>query len=146
MNVAELNSTEALKPGAELWVVKNDSQSKWWQELDFRSGFLLSKCLFHHRRPVATKVNEILEVTEFPKFQFIDNSNNLLVGSSDHFANKWILLWQDDPAETEATIHEISQSLKFKSVRLFSDSDALLKKLKARSKSSLDDITFIENT
>lgn len=146
MNVAELNATEALKPGADLWVIKNDSQSKWWQELDFRSGFLLSKCLFHHRRPMSTKVNEILEITEFPKSQFLNNSTHLLVGSSDHFANKWILLWQDDPNQTEDAIHEISQSLKFKSVRLFSDSEALLKKFKARSKSSLDDITFIENT
>lgn len=146
MNVAELNSTEALKQGADLWVIKNDSESKWWQELDLRSGFLLSKCLFHHRRPMSVKVNEILEITEFPKSQFLDNSNNLLIGSSDHFANKWILLWQDDPIETEKNIYEISQTLKFKSVRLFSDSETLLKKIKARSKSSLDDITFIENT
>jgi len=146
MNVAELNSTEALKAGADLWILKNDSQNKWWQELDFRSGFLLSKCLFHHRRPVSTKVTEILDITEFPRAQFFNDDNHLLVGSSDHFANKWILIWQDDPTEVEETVHEISKTLKFKSVRLFSDSEALLKKLKARSKSSLDDITFIENT
>ncbi len=146
MNVAELNSTEALKPGADLWVLKNDSQSKWWQELDFRSGFLLSKCLSHHRKPLSTKVNELLEITEFPKSQFLNNSSQLLIGTSDHFANKWILLWQDDVGETEITIHEIAQSLKFKNIRLFSDSESLVKKIKARSKSSLDDITFIENT
>lgn len=146
MNVAELNTTEALKAGSDLWVVKNDSQSKWWQELDFKSGFLLSQCLYHHRRPTSTKVNEILDLTNLPRFQFLTEDSSLLVGSSDHFANKWILLWENDATETEQTIHKISQTLKFKSVRLFSDSDALLNKLKARSKSSLDDITFIENT
>lgn len=90
MNVAELNATEALNAGADLWIIKNDSQNKWWQELDFRSGFLLSECLYHNRRPMATKVNEILDITELPRAQFFKDSNNLLVGTSDHFANKWI--------------------------------------------------------
>lgn len=146
MNVAELNSTEAFNAGADLWVLKNDSQSKWWQELDFRSGFLLSQCLFHSPRPMSIKVNEILDITEFPKAQFFTESNHLLVGTSDHFANKWILLWQNDPTEVEKEIQQMAKTLKFKSVRLFSDSQDLLKKLKARSTSSLDDITFIENT
>lgn len=146
MNVAELNSTEALKPGADLWVLKNDSQNKWWQELDFRSGFLLSRTLFHSPRPMATKVIEILDITELPRTQFFAEANSLLVGSSDHFANKWILLWQNDPAEADQAITQISQTLQVKSIRLFSDSDAVLQKLKARSKSSLNDITFIENT
>lgn len=146
MNVAELNATEALNAGADLWIIKNDSQNKWWQELDFRSGFLLSECLYHNRRPMATKVNEILDITELPRAQFFKDSNNLLVGTSDHFANKWILLWEDNPAAVEESLDKMAVTLKIKSIRLFSDTEVLLKKLKARSKSSLSDITFIENT
>lgn len=144
MNVAELNENEALKSGSDLWVIKNDSQNKWWQELDFRSGFLLSQCLYHHRKPMGAKVNELLEITEFPKVQFINNSENLLIGSSSHFLNKWILIWDGSANQLDSEIEEMSKNLKFKSIRLFPDSENLLQKLMARQRSSLDDITFIK--
>jgi hypothetical protein len=146
MNVAELTDAEAFDKGADLWIVKNDPQSKWWQELDLRSGFLLSRCLSHHRKPMGSKVNQILEITEFPRPTSIGESENLLIGTADHFLNKWILLWQNDPNIVDNSIEEMTKTMNFKSVRLFSDAETFLKKWKARPKSSLDDITFIKNT
>ena len=146
MNVAELSEAQAFSEGADLWIIKNEPQNKWWQEIDFRSGFLLSHCLYHHKKPVATKVNEILEVTGFPRSHFIQDTDLLLIGSSDHFLNKWILVWDKETSSVNDMLLQISKSLNFKSVRFFSDSDSLLKSLKSGPKTSLADISFIKNT
>ena len=146
MNVAEIPESQAFNEGAELWVIKNDPADKWWQEIDYRSGFLLSHCLYHHKKPVSTKVNELLEITEFPRSQFIQDTDLLLVGSSDHFLNKWILLWDKKTSTVGEMLAEISKNLNFKSARFFSDSEALLKSVKSGPKTSLTDITFIKNT
>ena len=146
MNVAEIPADQAFSGGADLWILKNDSQNNWWQEIDFRSGFLLTQCLHYHKKPMATKVNEILELTEFPRSEIIADTNCLLIGSSDHFLNKWILIWDPPTPQVNETLERISKTLKFNSVRFFSESDIIIKNLKASRKASLTDITFIKNT
>ncbi len=145
MNVAEIPADQAFSGGADLWILKNDSLNKWWQEIDFRSGFLLTQCLHYHKKPMATKVNEILELTEFPRLQIIEDANCLLIGSSAHFLNKWILIWDQPSPKINDMLERISETLKFSSVRFFSESEELIKELKASRKTSLSDITFIKN-
>ncbi len=146
MNAAELSNNEAFNPGSDLWVIRNNPENKWWNELDFRSGFLLSQCLFHHKKTQPVQLEEILQQTELKKITFTEDPNFLLVGSSDHFLNKWILLWDQETEKVIDQIERISSQLKAPSVRFFSDSKELLSLIKARQKTSLTDITFIENT
>ncbi len=146
MNAAEISEAEAFGAGSELWIIKNDSTSKWWQEIDFRSGFLLSHCLYHHRKPVSSKVNEIMELTEFPRSQFSPDTNSLLIGTADHFLNKWILIWDHKTSDVNEMLDQILVSLKIKSIRFFSDAEPIVKRLKSSPKTSLTDITFIKNT
>lgn len=146
MNAAEITTTQAFQAGSDLWVVKNDPQDTWWQEIDFRSGFLLSQCLHHHQKAPSVQLNEILELTEIKRLQIHEDENLLLVGSADHFHNKWILLWNQDAAKAVEKIQQISGQMKTTSVRFFSESKLFIKQLQSSPKTSLTDIAFIENT
>lgn len=146
MNVVEISEAEAFKAGSDLWIIKNEPNAKWWQELDFRSGFLLSQCLYHSKKTSSPKLNEILELTELAKFHFSEDEDMLLVGTSDHFLNKWVLIWNQEPAKVSAKLEQISASLKTNSLRFFSHSELIMGHMEARPKTSLTDITFIENT
>lgn len=146
MNVVEIAEDDAFNPGSDLWVVKNDPQNKWWQELDFKSGFLLSNCLYHSKKAPAPQLLEILEMTEMKSLKYVVDEDFLLIGTSDHFLNKWILIWNKNATEVSAKLEKITPGLKTESIRFFSDSEAIMKSVKARPKTSLTDITFIKNT
>jgi hypothetical protein len=146
MNVVEISAAEAFNPGSDLWVVKNDFKNSWWNELDFRSGFLLSHCLVHTKKAFPAKITELLELTELKKYSFSEDQTNLLLGSSDHFLNKWILIWDNNPEKIVEKLEQMALQLKTNSVRFFSDSELLMGFMEARRKTSLTNITYIENT
>ncbi len=158
MNPNKISEAQAFLSGADLWVIKNDFNLKWWNDLDFRSGFLLSRCLFHNKIPIPSQITQLITETELPLFQLSPLSQCLVVGSSAHFLNKWILLWTESPEEVVAQIDQMIPALKIDSIRFFSDSDYLIKILtarlaisknmssEARPKVSLSHIEFIENT
>ncbi len=146
MNVVKVSEADAFNSGSELWIIKNKFENKWWQEIDFRSGFLLSHYLHRSKKFVAPQMTEILKLTGISRLEFVENENTLLIGSSHHFLNKWILIWNADASEVSDKIQQLTENLKIKSIRLFSDSEVLLSHLKTRPKTSLADFSFIENT
>ena len=146
MNVVEILETEAFNQGSDLWVVKNDTNNKWWQELDFKSGFLLSQCIERNKKSTPQKLTEILELTDIKKLHFSEDPDFLLVGSSAHFLNKWILIWNSAPEKVSQKIIEILAAQKTNTVRFFSDAETIMSFIEARPKASVFDISYIENT
>lgn len=147
MSVAKLSEQEALSAGAELWVIRNDPSLAWWSKLDFLSAYLLSENFFRPKKQVPAQLLNILEATRFDTFSQSSLQNYVLLGSEDHFFNRWLLVWnQLKEEELAVSIAELSAKLKFSSIRIFSDSKSLTAALLARPSASSLNISFIENT
>ena len=143
MNVDKISLDEAFSAGAELWIVPNQ-QNELWQELDYRSGFLLSTCKSHQKAEEPFKINEIIQQTLIEKKDFSNSSKSLLIGTEDHFFNKWILIIPEDTAEALADIAEACDSLNIRSVRFFSTPSEIVSSVGARLSASLSRISFVE--
>ncbi len=143
MNADKLTAETAFDAGADLWVL-SEAQNGWWQNIDFRTGFLLSHCLLFQKKEPSSRLEAILTETQIKRINFSSDAKSLLLGTENHFFNKWILIVPD---EMELAINEISTAcdmLKVHSIRLFSPSEDLLKKLSARLSASLNRISFVE--
>ena len=157
MKIVEIPESQAFSAGDDLWVVKNDFNNKWWNQIDFRSGFLLSHCLFHHKKQMPHQLAQIIESTELGLTNPPTPPSALVLGSQAHFLNKWILIWQDSIEQTTSQIEQMIDPLRIQSVRFFSNSPAFTQiisaaqklastKGSASPKASLHQISFIENT
>lgn len=147
MNVVKLIEDEAISSGAELWVVHNDPSLKWWSKLDFLSGYLLTQNYFRKEKELSTELINIIEATslDIPSQQKLHNY--VLLGTEDHFLNKWILVWNNlSEAQLADIIIGMSKKLKFSNVRLFSHFTPISKALQTRQTTSLETISYIENT
>ena len=143
--ISNAGAQEAFAPGADLWVIQNKPESKWWQEIDYRSRFLLSRNYFHSKKEIPSELADIIKATSMQEPQKIDPKNYVLIGSSDHFLNKWILIWNDlSPLELCKAVESLSKDLKFDSVRFFSHVDELKKVVKTRPTTSSLTISYIE--
>jgi hypothetical protein len=147
MSAVKLTENEALSAGADLWVIRNDPALHWWSKLDFLSAYLLSENYFRPKRQVPAQLLSIIEATRFDTFSQPSLQNYVLLGTEDHFFNKWVLVWsQLKEHDLADSIAELSAKLKFSSVRFFSDSEALTSALLTRPSASSINISFIENT
>ena len=145
MNVSNISAEEAFNSGSELWIIENDFKNYWWNEVDFRSGFLLSSCLYHHKKPVSSQMSQLLSETEMKSYSFNEDANTLLLGSSQHFLNKWILLWQNSPESVAQKVQQMIPSLKVKNIRVFSQDKSLKQLLETRLTASFDQISYVED-
>ena len=143
MNVDKISLAEAFSAGAELWIVP-DQQNELWQELDYRSGFLLSTCKSHQKPEEPFKINEIVQQTSIEKKDFSNSSKSLLIGTEDHFFNKWVLVIPENTAESLADFAKACDSLNVKSVRFFSTPSEVVSSFGARLSASLSRISFVE--
>jgi len=147
MSAVKVSEQEALSAGAELWVIRNDPALAWWSKLDFLSAYLLSENFFRPKKQVPAQLLNILEATRFDTFSQPSLQNYVLLGTEDHFFNKWLLVWnQLKEKELADSIVDLSGKLKFSSVRIFSDSKSLSEALATRPSASSLNISFIENT
>ncbi len=143
MNADRLAADAAFEAGADLWVLSS-GQTSWWQKIDFRTGFLLSQSLLFQKKEASNQLQSILTETQIAKINFSTATKSLLLGTENHFFNKWVLIIPEE-IETSATeIHRICDSLKIHSVRFFSPSKALLTKVSARLSTSLNRISFVD--
>lgn len=133
----------AFDAGAELWVITSE-QTKWWQQIDFRTGFLLSKCLLFQKTEASTKINTILKETQLPNKTFLTARKSILIGTQSHFFNKWVLVTPNDEKLALTEISEVCESLKVHSVRFFCSSQQLIAGLIARPSASLNRISFVD--
>lgn len=147
MNADKLTADAAFDAGADLWILSKSqsaSQSGWWQNIDFRTGFLLSHCLLFQKKEVSSRLEAILAETQIKKIDFSSPAKSLLLGTENHFFNKWILIVPDEITLAVSEINAACDLLKIHSIRLFSPSQALLEKISARLSTSLNRISFVE--
>ncbi len=143
MSVLNLPSEAALQAGADLWVVENNAQSYWWNELDFRAGFLFSKTLNHSKVKLPEVILKLLNDTQLPSFSFTEDENILLLGTESHFHCHWILLWKDSPEKVCQKLIAMESSLKIKNLRFFSSGGALNPLFETRLTASFEQISYV---
>lgn len=147
MNVLKLSEQEAFSEGADLWVISNDPQLAWWEKLDFHSRQLLTKNYLHEKATPPTELIDIVKATSLNQLEKLNLKNYVLLGTTDHFLNKWVLVYTQMPAaELADTLSDLSKKLNFSSLRFFSDSQKCIEALKARPTASSLSISYIENT
>ena len=133
----------AFEAGAELWVITSE-QNKWWQQIDFRTGFLLSQCLLFQKTEASTNIDTILKETQISNSTFFTAKKSILVGTESHFFNKWLLITPKDEKLALKEIVEVCDSLKVHSLRFFNSSQQLIAAVTARPSASLNRISFVE--
>ena len=143
MNADKLYAEAAFDAGADLWVL-SETQNGWWQNIDFRTGFLLSHCVLFQKKVPSSKLDAILSETQIKRINFSTDAKSLLLGTENHFFNKWILIVPDKMELAVTEINAACDLLKVHSIRLFSPSEDLLKKLSARLSTSLNRMSFVE--
>lgn len=143
MNADKIPLAQAFETGSELWIVP-DLQNQIWQDLDFRSGFLLSTCKAYQKTKASFKIDEIVQETLIEKKDFNSASESLLIGTEDHFFNRWILVVPQNNEKAAAEIAEVCDHLKVSSIRFFSAPKDLIKSVTARLSTSLNRISFVE--
>ena len=145
--MSENNTTEAtaFSDGASLWIIKNDPSLFWWKKLDVNSRYLLSQSLLNQKKQTLTQLQNIITATNLnlPKSNY--DQNQLLLGSEDHFLNKWILLWNNlSESELVELVERVATQLKAQSIRFFLDAKAI-PKINARLSASSINISYVEN-
>lgn len=146
MNASKLAEAQALNAGADLWVIRNDPGLHWWSKLDFLSHFLLSQVQLKPEKTTPQALKNILQATHFSTNSNVNIQNHVLLGSEDHFLNKWILTWSGSENELAEVICQSALHLKVSSVRFFSHAHSILPLLEAQPTASSLTITYIENT
>ena len=155
MNVSQaVTSTEgsvaainALTAGSDLWVIDNNPNLSLWHTIDFATCSLLTENNLHKKTETLAELTQILEATRLETKLKYNPSAFVLLGTSNHFRNKWILVYsQTQPEQVAIEIEKLADTLNFSSLRLFSDSQPILQQLKARPTASRLTISFIENT
>lgn len=141
--ITPLTEDQAFSPGADLWIV-NGTQDKWWQQIDFKTGFLLSSSLLFKKDNDTSKVQSIIEKTEIPAFHFESQSQHLLLGTANHLFNKWVLIINSDFENALVEIEKISRQLRAGSIRLFGIPRNEILDTTARLSASLPEISFVE--
>jgi hypothetical protein len=142
-----LVAAKAFTAGSELWVIENNPNLSLWHDIDFASCSLLTENNLHKKSEIPDELKQILEATKLETKLNLKLNDYVLLGSSNHFKNKWILLYpQTEPQKVAAEVEKLAGSLRFSSLRLFSDTKAISQLLKTRPTTSSLTISFIENT
>ncbi len=145
MSGSNIFESNAFCEGASLWIIKNDPTLFWWKKMDLHAKYLLSESLLKNKSPTVIGLQNILDATNLKLSKLKYSHDALLLGTEDHFLNKWVLLW-DNLADAELVdlIETTSLQLHAPSIRLFSDVK-ILPKLKSRLSTSSVTISYIEN-
>lgn len=145
MGVSNIFESNAFCEGASLWIIKNDPTLFWWKKMDLHAKYLLSESLLKNNRPPVAELQNILDATNLKLSKLKYSRDALLLGTEDHFLNKWVLLW-DNLADDQLInlIETTSVQLRAPSIRLFSDAK-ILPQLKSRLSTSSVTISYIEN-
>lgn len=132
MSVSSLPEANAFLSGSSLWIIRNDPSLMWWKKIDLNSKYLLSQNLMRKKNKIDS------------------NMNYTLLGSEDHFLNKWVLVWNDlSESKLIDLIEKVTIDLQATSIRFFSDSKIMASlevRLEARLSASSISISYIENT
>lgn len=93
--------SQALSPGADLWIVGRFEDSEWTGVLDWRTGFQLYKSVNQGLRSRDAKLSEILVNSDIPDFHYPSKHHFHLYPAELTFPCKWILLINESDSSPE---------------------------------------------
>ena len=126
MSFHEISQASSLNPGADLWVISEQKNSKATRKIDWLLNFHLTKSSRHETKTLPDPVNEILrwsnlETPDWSEKKSPHKKNDLLVLSTNSFPNRWVMVAPDcDPfPKWIDRIFERWQKMGCPSVRIF---------------------------
>lgn len=107
---------------AEMWVLYNNPSQRWWQWLDFYSGFLLTRSSTYQKLPRYNQLQKVLAETEYPFHEYTQaqSHHGLLLGTNNILNTKWIYLVNENEKTDLFHLEKTILELKIKSIRVFS--------------------------
>lgn len=146
MSAAKLDATQAFQSGAHLWIIQNNPELYWWKKLDLHSRYLLSQNILKPKKETPVQLQNILNATDMDVWKNEYTKNSLLLGTEDHFQNKWLLLWDSfTDAQLVTLVEMIHTQLRAESIRFFSHSH-VAETISTRPMASSISISYIENS
>lgn len=108
-------------------VLLNFDKSFWYQELDFKTAFLLSKSRSFKKTAQRPELSQILTATKLPEIHIVDDRKHhspLFIGTKQHINTDWILLYDSQLNPTTEVIQQLEKnlrSLKIESLKILAD-------------------------
>ncbi|MBX2993960.1 MAG: hypothetical protein KF681_04045 [Bdellovibrionaceae bacterium] len=91
MGVTSLPSTQALTPGADLWVIGTSTESPWALKLDWALNFQVLRAATHQRPELARDLNEVLNETGLERVVAPVTKRDLLIAADMNLPCRWVL-------------------------------------------------------
>jgi hypothetical protein len=95
-------------------ILANNEKSAWYHDIDFKTGFLLSKCRRFKMSPQRPELTQIISATQVPEFNFHiapENQTHLFIGTQQHLSSDWVVLI-DSVKTSDKVIEDLKKNLK----------------------------------
>lgn len=132
----------------ECLILSNSDKGLWYQDLDFKTGFLLSKSRRYRRSPLRPEVQQIVDATGLP-LNPIELSTTqkgvLYLGTIQHIHSEWVALVDTSAIDPKILTQQL-QELKIQKVKFLSDGtipNEIETKILTSLKSSFSDVEFV---
>jgi hypothetical protein len=116
MGVTSLPQTQALQPGADLWVVGDPKDSRWALKIDWELNFQILRAGVHERPRLSPELVEITAHSGLEAPHIESRSRALLLAADLNLPCRWVLSLADWKT---ATIAKAREDLKSPSLRVF---------------------------
>lgn len=135
----------------ECLILANNEKSAWYQELDFRTGFLLSKSRSFKKSGQRPELTQIIASTNVPQFNYhIDPilHTHLFVSTQQHLNSDWVVLLNGEKPKAEAIedLKKNFKNLKINAIKILvnePEATATEQTLMTSLKSSFPEIQFV---
>jgi hypothetical protein len=124
-SMKRIDSTEALSPGCELWVLPPREKSQWAERIDWYLGFQIERARPHKPAQFSPDLQEVIERWEFeiPAVRLASDDPSktpLMIASSRLLPNRMtVVLPSSTDAEWIAEAHRVWTGLGRPKVRAF---------------------------
>ena len=95
MGMSSLASTQALTPGAQLWVVGNPEESKWALKVDWALNFQIMRASRHLPAEKSAELEKIKEKSGLESPSTTASKNLLLVAADLNLPCQWVISLSD---------------------------------------------------
>lgn len=122
MPVSTLSASNALNPGADLWILPGVKECRYIQKIDWYLNFQITKSHLHQTHAIPSQVKSLLMECQIPEIYFSRDVQNIrMLESSSLFPNRWVV--QIDSFSSVQTwcqqISEIWTQLRKPTLRVF---------------------------
>ena len=135
----------------ECLILANNEKSVWYQELDFRTGFLLSKSRSFKKSAQRPELTQIIAATNVPEFNYhIENSHetHFFIGTQQHLNSDWVVVLNGEKptAQLFEDLKKNFKNLKIDSIKILvneAEATSTEQSLMTSLKSSFPEIQFV---